>query len=92
MRNKRYRDAGTSPNMIRNDLRYKLRDLSLFFKLEPKFAYAISDYILHVFVERTDHIDTADTDSPGHTETIAYCHIIDNLKGQKIPSLENAIF
>ena len=61
--------------------------------VNPLFAYVSSDYILHVHVNNTVHIDTANTDNPdGSSATIAYCKILDTLKGRKFPSLSNAIF
>ena len=59
----------------------------------PLFAYVSSAYILHIYVNNTVHIDTSDTDHPDRTAaTIAYCKVLDTLKGGKFPSLSNAIF
>ena len=60
----------------------------------PKSVYVAPDYILHVYVNNTVSIDTADARMRHHinSKTIAYCKVLDTLKGGKFPSLNNAIF
>ena len=62
------------------------------FWIHPKFTYVVSDYILHVYVNNTVHIDTAFAGESNWSKTIAYCKVLDTLKGGKFPSLSNAIF
>ena len=78
--------------MLRSDLRTKMHTWCLDLNLGTDFVYVISDYILHIYVERTDLIDTVDTDNNSSSETIVYCEVLDTLKGQVFPSLDNAIF
>jgi len=58
----------------------------------PQFTYVVSNYILHVYVNNTVHIDTVNPDRHYYSSTIAYCKVLDTIKGGKFPSLSNAIF
>jgi hypothetical protein len=62
---------------------------------DPRLVYVWPSYILHVYVNHTEHIDTAfagkDSLYPNFSETIAYCQILDTLKGTVFPSLSNSI-
>jgi len=109
---RRYHGAEVNYLRLHSDMRHKMY-------VDPKFTYVVSDYILHVYVNNTVHIDTSDAtpymtistdpktkrpirDSTGNfvytthirvqPETVAYCKVVDTLKGGKFPSLNNAIF
>jgi len=59
---------------------------------DPRFIYVHSDYILHIYVNNTEWIDTANTDTPNNwSRTIAYCKTLDTIKGGTFPSLDSAI-
>ena len=109
---RRYPEAEVNYLRLHSDMRHKMY-------VDPKFTYVVSDYILHVYVNNTVHIDTSDAtphtypsidpktkrfirDSTGNfvldthiyakPETIAYCKVLDTIKGGAFPSLSNAIF
>lgn len=58
---------------------------------DDKFDYVYPSYILHVYVNKRMWIDTMDTKEPGPSSTIAYCKVLDTLKGKVFPSFDNAI-
>ena len=62
------------------------------YQKHPHFPYVWSDYILHIIVNDTIKIDTANTKMATITpSTIVYCTIIDTLKGRTFPKFDNAI-
>jgi len=83
--NKKYPEANISSRSLRSDMRSRMYE-------DTKFTYVVSDYILHIYVNNTVHIDTSNTKYPEFSKTIAYCKILDILKGGVFPSLDNAIF
>lgn len=59
-------------------------------KGDPRIRYIISSYILHVKVDKTEFIDS----SGGHLcskKDVAYCTVLDTIKGQILPNLNTAI-
>ena len=62
--------------------------------LHPKSVYVTPHYILQVYVNNTVSIDNTDARDryDVNSKTIAYCKVLDTLKGGKFPSLNNAIF
>ena len=84
---KKYSGARTSPYGLLTDLRNRMY-------IDPKFKYVISSYILHIYVNNTFWIDTPDVRKPDDfwSKTIAYCKVLDTLKGKQFPSLNDAIF
>jgi hypothetical protein len=84
---KNYSATNNLPTTLYSQLRKKAEDV------DPRFVYAFSNYILHLYVNNTVWIDTANTKHPeGFSETVAYCKVLDTLKGGIFPSLGNAIF
>ena len=65
------------------------------FYVDQKFTYVVPSYILHIYVNNVVWIDVSDTKHPtSSSSTIAYCQVLDTLKGKMFPSLDgdNAIF
>ena len=89
-----YSFLGKKYPVAKNKPRELYSDISNRMHRNPKFKYVVSDYILHIYVNNTVHIDTANTKIHYHdwSKTIAYCKVLDTLKGGVFPSLENAIF
>ena len=57
-----------------------------------KVTYVYPSYILHIYVNERIWIDTSDIKHPNHSSvTIAYCKVLDTLKGKVFPSLDDAI-
>lgn len=85
-RNKKYPEAKNMVSNLYSDMRDKMY-------IDPRFTYVASDYILHIYVNNTVWIDTANTTSTAtRSETVAYCKVLDTLKGIVFPSLDDAIF
>ncbi len=103
-KNRKYPDAKNSPSILMSEFKSAMRlDYS-------RSLYVMVDYILHIYVNATEFIDTSDAtllqgvrpDSNGgqipttfidvKTETIAYCKVLDTIKGGTFPSLNDAIF
>ena len=60
---------------------------------DPRMNYVYPAYILHISVNNTVHIDSADENRPKRwSKTITYCNVLDTLKGKVFPSLNNAVF
>ncbi len=79
-----------SPRELHSELRVRFR------AVDTRFVYAAPAYILHVYVHNTVWIDTSDTRYKDPidfmTKTIAYCNVLDTIKGGTFPSMDDAIF
>ena len=86
-----YPEAQNNPKTPR---RIHTEMLQRMYDSDPRFVYTHSDYILHIYVNNTEWIDTSDTRYPNDvkSETIAYCKVLDAIKGSTFPSLDSAVF
>ena len=83
---RKYPEAKNRPSRLHSDMRSRMY-------INPQFTYVVSDYILHIRVNNTVHIDTSYTKGIfPDPRTIAYCQVLDNIKGRTFPSLNNALF
>ncbi len=89
----RKKDPGVKNNFsgrrLHSSMRHRMHQ-------HPKSIYTTPEYILHIYVNNTDWIDTSDLAHPNiSSETVAYCKVLDRIKGGKggiFPSLNDAIF
>ena len=86
---KKYPDAKNNSSRLYSELKSRM-------KRDSNRVYVVPSYILHIYVNNTIWIDTSDKGIYFFTErtskTIAYCKVLDTLKGKVFPSLESAIF
>jgi len=84
--NRKYPEAKNKQRGLHADMRQKLY-------VDQRFTYVVPSYILHIYVNNVAWIDTSDTNHPDNSSvTIAYCQVLDTLKGKIFPSLDDAIF